>query len=105
MLPVLLSEEFQVYSVIALPPVAGADQVTVSLPVVTPVVTVETPGFAGAAGTVVIGTPSDAADAADVPEAFVAVTVPVTVVAEAIPVTTIGEVDPVPVCPLLSVTV
>ena len=104
--PVLPSDEFQVYSEMAFPPVAGAVQVTVSLPVVTPVVAVVTPGLAGAAGTVVIGTAGDdAADADDVQEAFVAVTVAVTEVFEATPPTTIGEDEPVPVCPLLNVTV
>lgn len=96
-LPLFPSDEDHVYPVIVLPPFAGADQVTVSLPVDTPVVAVVTPGLAGAAGTVVTVTAEDADDAADVPEAFVAVTVAVTDAPEEMPPTTIGEDDPVPV--------
>jgi hypothetical protein len=57
------------------------------------------------AGTVDTVTAADAADAAEVPAALVAVTVNVGVAAEAIPVTTSGEDAPVAVCPVLAVTV
>ena len=51
----------------------------------------------GVPGTVVTVTAEEADDAADVPEALVAVTVNVGVAAEAIPVTTIGDDAPVAV--------
>ena len=66
----LLSEDAQVYPVIADPPVAGATQETVSLSAA--VVTV---GAAGVAGTVVAVIELEADEAAEVPEALVAVTV------------------------------
>lgn len=62
-------------------------------------------GFAIVAGTVVTVTAEDAADAADVPEALVAVTVNVGVDVDVRPVTTTGEDAPVAVCPVLAVTV
>jgi hypothetical protein len=61
--------------------------------------------FLGAEGTVVAVTAEDAADAAEVPAAFVAVTVNVTDAADAIPSTISGEDAPVFVCPVLAVTV
>lgn len=78
----------------------GAVQDTASLS--TPAVAV---GAAIVAGTVVTVTAEDAADAADVPAALVAVTVNVGVADEAIPDTTIGEAEPATVCPVLAVTV
>ena len=60
------------YPVIALPPVAGATQVTVSARAA--VVTV---GAAGVAGTVVAVIELDALEASEVPTEFVAVTVKV----------------------------
>lgn len=68
----LPSEEAQVYPVIALPPVAGATQLTVSASAA--VVTV---GAAGVAGTVVAVIEADAEDASEIPTEFVAVTVKV----------------------------
>jgi hypothetical protein len=64
------SEDAQVYPVIAEPPFAGADQETLSW--LTCVVTV---GAEGVAGTVVAVIDAEAADAADVPAALVAVAV------------------------------
>lgn len=86
------SEDAQVYEVIADPPFAGAVQEIVSWS--TAVVAVGAPGVAG---TVVINTPVEAEDAADVPAAFVAVTVYVGDVSEGRPVIVIGEDDPVAV--------
>ena len=57
------------------------------------------------AGFVVTVTAAEAADAAEVPAALVAVTVKVGVAVEAIPVTVIGDAEPVPVWPVLAVTV
>ena len=59
----------------------------------------------GACGLVVIAIAEEAADAAEVPAAFVAVTVKVTDALTGIPVTVIGDDDPVAVCPELAVTV
>jgi len=59
----------------------------------------------GACGTVVANTAEEAADAAEVPAALVALTVNVTDAPEAIPVTVNGEDAPVAVCPVLAVTV
>ena len=98
--PVLPSEEVQVYPVIADPPVAGAVIVNVSLS--TPAVA---DGAVIVAGTVVTVTAAEAEEAAEVPAALVAVTVKVGVAADAIPVTIIGEDAPVAVCPVLAVTV
>jgi len=85
----------------AVPPVAGAVHVTLSIladgDVAVEIVT--------AAGMVVTVTAADAVDAADVPALLVAVTVNVGVAAEAIPVTVRGEDAPVAVCPVLAVTV
>jgi hypothetical protein len=86
--------------VIALPPFAGAVQETESAS--TPAVAV---GAEGVAGTVVIVIAAEAADAAEVPAALVAVTVNVGAADEAIPVTVNGEDAPVAVCPVLAVTV
>ena len=94
------SEPVTVKLIIALPPVAGAVKAIEFW--FTPAVGV---GAAIVAGTVVIVTEAEAAEAADVPAAFVAVTVNVTAVADGSPVTVIGEDDPVPVCPVLDVTV
>ena len=85
---------------IADPPVAGAVNAIEFW--LTPAVGV---GADIVAGTVVIVTEAEAADAADVPAALVAVTVNVTAVADGSPVTVIGEDDPVAVCPELAVTV
>jgi hypothetical protein len=57
------------------------------------------------AGTVDTVTAADAADAAEVPAALVAVTVNVGVAEDAIPVTVKGDAAPVAVCPVLAVTV
>jgi hypothetical protein len=62
-------------------------------------------GADGVAGTVVIVTAEEAAEAADVPAALVARTVNVTDAAEVNPVTVKGDVAPVAVCPVLAVTV
>jgi hypothetical protein len=59
----------------------------------------------GACGTVVIAIAEEAAEAAEVPAAFVAVTVNVTEPLTGIPVTVIGEEDPVAVWLVLAVTV
>jgi len=91
----LLSSDAQVYPVIALPPVAGATQVTMSVAVCETEVIV---GAAGVAGTVVTVTELDAADAEDVPIAFVAVTVAVVTTPDPKPVITNGEEAPVTVC-------
>jgi len=91
----LLSLDAQVYPVIALPPVAGATQVTISVAVCETEVIV---GAAGVAGTVVTVTELDAADAEDVPIAFVAVTVAVVTTPDPKPVITNGEEAPVTVC-------
>ena len=77
---------------IAFPPFAGADQLTVSK--LTAVVAV---GADGVAGTVVTVTAEEAVDAAEVPAALVARTVNVGVAPEAIPVTVNGEDAPVAV--------
>jgi len=58
----------------------------------------ETP--VGLSGIVVTVTADEADDAADVPEAFVAVTVNVGVAPAAIPVTVIGDEAPVADCPV-----
>jgi hypothetical protein len=96
------SEDVQVYCVIALPPFAGAVQETTSC--VAPAVFVgddgvglETVGADIVAGTVVIVTELDAADAADCPEALLALTVKVGVAPVAMPPTTIGDAEPVAV--------
>jgi hypothetical protein len=57
------------------------------------------------AGTVVTVTEAEAADAAEVPAALVAVTVKVGVAEDAMPSTIRGEDAPVAVCPVLAVTV
>jgi len=84
----------------AVPPFAGAVQVTVSW--LTPAVAT---GAEGVAGTVVTVTAAEAEEAAEVPAAFVALTVNVGVAPEAIPVTVNGDDAPVAVCPVLAVTV
>ena len=96
----MLSEEAQVYPVIADPPFAGAVHETVSWS--TPAVAV---GADGVAGTVVTGTAEEASEAAEVPAALLAVTVNVGDVLEGSPVTESGESYPVAVCPVLAVTV
>ena len=88
------------YPEIALPPVAGGVQETVSD---AKLAFVDADGAPGVAGTVVTVTAADAADACDVPAALVAVTVNVGVAAEAIPVTIIGEDAPVAVGPVCDV--
>jgi hypothetical protein len=76
--------------VIAFPPFDGADHETLSWPTAPDAL-----GAPGVAGTVVIRIELDADDAADVPDALVAVTVNVAFAADAIPGTTIGEDKPV----------
>jgi hypothetical protein len=83
-----------VYPVIADPPFAGAVQLTVSW--FTPAVAV---GADGVAGTVVIVTEEEGSEAAEVPEALVAVTVNVYAVLDSRPVTVSGELAPVAVYP------
>ena len=75
------SDDKTVYLVIALPPDAGANQETVSCPRKSvavcpgPVVVDVAVGFAGASGTVVATTGSEAIEGLEVPFALVAVTV------------------------------
>jgi hypothetical protein len=76
--------------VIALPPLAGATQLTVSFWLLAKFCTV---GAAGALGTVVTATVVVAEDA-DVPAALVAVTLMVYVIAEVKLPTTTGELAP-----------
>jgi hypothetical protein len=80
--------------VIAEPPVAPAVYATVAD--AAPAVAVP---IVGACGTVVAVIEFDAAEAADVPELFVAVTVNVYKVDDCKPVTVTGEEEPVPVNP------
>jgi hypothetical protein len=91
-LPVLASDANQTYDEIAFPPFAGAVQVTLS----TPADGVAAVGADGVAGTVVAVTVV-AEDAADVPDAFVAITVTEYVLSDFRFVTVIGDVDPVAV--------
>lgn len=77
------------------PPFAGADHETESFPADGE----DALGAPGVAGTVVAVMLLEAAEASEVPEAFVAVTVKVYTVADCRPVTEIGEDDPVPVYP------
>jgi len=82
--------------VIALPPLAGATNETVTSPLPTATV-----GCAGALGTVLGTAATDAGDAAPAPSAFVAVTVHVYDFPFDNPLTTIGEPapDPAPATP------
>ncbi len=88
----MLSDDAHVYPEIALPPVAGAVQETVSASAA-----VDTVGAAGVAGTVVAVIEFEADEARELPDAFVATTVNVYAVFDCKPATVIGDEDPVPV--------
>lgn len=97
----MLSVEVHLREVIALPPVFASPQDKTSCPFTDDVTAPEL----GAPGTVVTVTAADAAEAKDIPDAFVALTVNVGVAKVASPVITIGEDDPVTAVPTLGVTV
>ena len=102
----LPSEDDQVYEVIADPPFAGADQEMLSVVVPATLAAADgvgddTDGAPGVAGTVVTVIEPEAADAAEVPAALVAVTVIVVTAPVPKPVIVSGEDDPVAVCVVL----